>query len=216
MNAIAESLDPVRPRHLQEKPVPPIPVVDESKSELASTTYSHYRTGLSNHRTGLSEHRTQLSEYRTDLSTKRTRLSVNRTEMSMRRTGMSFQRTRMSADRTLMSVIRTALSLISFGFTIYQFFGKLHEAEVVGSSTAPRNFGTILVFIGIGLLVIGILYHVQFMRGLRFTRDDMKGSGLIHGQSVYPVSYSLLTALALLALGLFAVVSMVLRAGPLG
>jgi putative membrane protein len=54
------------------------------------------------------------------------------------------------------------------------------------------------------------------MRGLRFTRDDMKGSGLIHGQSVYPVSYSLLTALALLALGLFAVVSMVLRAGPLG
>jgi len=214
--AIDENLDPVRPKKLKEEPVPPIPVVDESKSDLASTTYSHYRTGLSNHRTGLSQHRTQLSEYRTDLSTKRTRLSVNRTEMSMRRTGMSFQRTRMSADRTMMSVIRTALSLISFGFTIFQFFGKMREAEVIQSAHAARNFGITLVFIGIGLLLIGIVYHVQFMRGLRRTRTEMRAGTLIHGESGFPVSFSLVTALALLALGLFAVVSMMWRIGPMG
>ena len=50
-------------------------------------------------------------------------------ELSSRRTGMSFQRTRMSADRTLMSVIRTSLSLISFGFTIFQIFEKLRDAQ---------------------------------------------------------------------------------------
>jgi hypothetical protein len=52
----------VRPERLPEKPVPPIPKVDESKADLASVQYSAYRTGLSNHRTGLSEHRTSLSE----------------------------------------------------------------------------------------------------------------------------------------------------------
>jgi len=216
MNATAENLEPVRPQALKEEPVPPMPVVDESNSSTASTQYSRFRTGLSRHRTGLSEHRTSLSEYRTDLSTKRTSMSRNRTEMSMRRTGMSFQRTRLSADRTLMSVIRTALSLLSFGFTIYQFFGKMQEADVVKSTNAPRNFGTVLVLIGVGMLLIGIIYHIQFMRGLRHTRGDMRQSGLIHGESGYPVSFTMLTALALLALGLFAVVSMVFQAGPFG
>ena len=62
-------------------------------------------------------------------------------ELSSRRTGMSFQRTRMSADRTLMSVIRTALSLIGFGFTIYQVFQKLLEAQVLQlQNTVPVNY----------------------------------------------------------------------------
>src|SRR4051812_48161145 len=88
-------------------------------------------------------------------------------ELSMRQTGLSFQRTRMSADRTLMSVIRTALSLISFGFTIFQFFKHLEQAKVL-ESTAPaaRNFGGTLVLLGVGMLAVGILYHLLFMRGL--------------------------------------------------
>jgi hypothetical protein len=49
---------PARPKALVETPVPPIPDVDESKSDVASVQYSHYRTRLSRHRTGLSEHRT--------------------------------------------------------------------------------------------------------------------------------------------------------------
>lgn len=214
--ATDEIPDPVRPSRLKEQPVPPLPEVGETKPEQASTIYSHYRTGLSHHRTQLSEHRTSLSEYRTDLSTKRTSMSKNRTEMSMRRTGMSFQRTRMSADRTMMSVIRTALSLISFGFTIFQFFGKMRDAEVIQSAHAARNFGTILVFIGIGVLLMGIIYHAQFMRGLRHTREEMRRGTLIHGESSFPLSISLVTAVALLALGVFAAVSMAFRIGPLG
>jgi putative membrane protein len=84
-----------------------------------------------------------------------------------RRTGMSFQRTRMSADRTLMSVIRTSLSLIGFGFTIFQVFEKAQAAKILASADAPRNFGIALVLLGIGMLALGIVYHLQFMRALR-------------------------------------------------
>src|SRR6476660_10355895 len=83
------------------------------------------------------------------------------TELAARRTGMSFQRTRLSADRTLMSVIRTALSLIGFGFTIFQFFQKLEQANVLqGNAYGPRNLGVALVLAGIGMLVLGIVYHL--------------------------------------------------------
>src|SRR4029450_13029457 len=76
-------------------------------------------------------------------------------ELAARRTGMAFQGTRMSADRTLMLLIRTSLSLIGFGFTIYQVFEKLLEAQVLKSSGAPRRFGEALVFLGVGMLVLG-------------------------------------------------------------
>ena len=135
-------------------------------------------------------------------------------ELSSRRTGMSFQRTRLSADRTLRSVIRTALSLISFGFTIYQVFEKLREAGTLAHASAPRNFGITLVLVGIVMLIIGIIYHVQFMLELRRTRDEMTTAGLIHGQSRYPVSYTLITAVVLLLIGFAAIVSMVFNVGP--
>lgn len=206
-----------RPARLAETPVPPLPQVDEANADQASVRYSHYRTGLSNHRTGLSEHRTSLSEYRTDLSTHRTDLSTDRTDMSMRRTGMSFQRTRMSAERTLMSVIRTSLSLIGFGFTIFQVFNKLHESQLVRlGSQAPRNFGIALVALGIVMLIVGMVYHVQFMKGLRAERKAMIHEGLVHGQSGYPISMTLLTATVLLLLGLMAIASMVFGVEPFG
>ncbi|MGK6316466.1 YidH family protein [Neorhizobium sp. DT-125] len=207
---------PERPARLPETPVPPVPKVDESKSDIASVQYSAYRTGLSNHRTGLSEHRTSLSEYRTDLSTHRTDLSTDRTEMSMRRTGMSFQRTRMSADRTLMSVIRTSLSLISFGFTIFQFFERMRDAGTITHAAAPRNFGATLVLLGIVMLVVGIVYHVQFMLGLRHERQAMHQEGLVHAESRFPPSMTLITAVLLLIIGVIVILSMVFRAGPFG
>jgi uncharacterized membrane protein YidH (DUF202 family) len=207
---------PERPDKLPEAPVPPLPKVDESKSDIASTQYSHYRTKLSNHRTGLSEHRTQLSEYRTDLSTYRTDLSTDRTEMSMRRTGMSFQRTRMSADRTLMSVIRTSLSLIGFGFTIFQFFEKLKDAGTLTHAAAPRNFGITLVLLGIAMLIFGIIYHIRFMLELRGQRSAMAGHELVHAESGFPPSVTLITAIILLLIGIVAIVSMVFEVGPFG
>jgi putative membrane protein len=137
-------------------------------------------------------------------------------ELSARRTGMSFQRTRMSADRTLMSVIRTSLSLIGFGFTIYQVFQKMREADVIKSAAAPRTFGEVLVLLGIAMLVLGIAYHVVFMMGLRHERDRMKAAGLIHAESGYPVSLTLIVAVLLLAIGIMAILSMSLQVGPFG
>jgi len=138
-------------------------------------------------------------------------------ELSSRRTGMSFQRTRMSADRTLMSIIRTALSLIGFGFTIYQFFG--HMLDVPGTTLrphAPRNFGVALVALGMVMLTLGIVYHLRYMKELRRERALMMGEGLIHGESHYPISLTLITAGLLWLLGLLAIVSMTFNVAPFG
>ncbi|HEY1268053.1 MAG TPA: DUF202 domain-containing protein [Candidatus Binatia bacterium] len=136
------------------------------------------------------------------------------TELSARRTGMSFQRTRMSADRTLMSVIRTSLSLIGFGFTIYQFFQKLHEAQALKSSLAPRRFGEALVYLGIAMLIVGIGYHINYMLELRRERKMLRDDGLIHAESQYPLSLTLVVAVILLVIGILAVVSMTFNVGP--
>ena len=135
-------------------------------------------------------------------------------EHSSRRTGMSFQRTRMSADRTLMSVIRTSLSLIGFGFTIFQVFQKLREAEILKRAQAPRNFGEALVLLGITTLILGIAYHLKFMIALRLQRAQMQADGLLHGESGFPVSQTLIIAVLLLTIGIFAIVSMVFSIGP--
>ena len=137
-------------------------------------------------------------------------------ELSSRRTGMSFQRTRMSADRTLMSVIRTSLSLISFGFTIAKAFEKLREIGTVTSEKSARNFGVTLVALGIVMLVAGIVYHVQFMLGLRDERKKMKAGGLVHAESKFPASMTLITAVVLLLIGVVVIVSLIFHVGPFG
>ena len=138
------------------------------------------------------------------------------TELSSRRTGMSFQRTRMSADRKLMSVIRTSLSLIGFGFTLFQVFQKLHESNILKSGKAPLHFGLTLVVLGVAMLVVGIGYHVIFMYGLREERAQLKADGLIHAESQFPLSLTLMVAVLLLGIGVLAIVSMVFGVGPFG
>src|SRR6185503_4834636 len=137
-------------------------------------------------------------------------------DLSSRRTGMSFQRTRMSADRTLMSVIRTSLSLISFGFTIAKAFEHLREAGTVSGDKPARNFGVALVVLGIVMLVGGIIYHVQFMLGLRDERRKMKAGGLVHAESTFPPSMTLITAVILLLIGIVVIVSLLFHIGPFG
>jgi len=122
----------------------------------------------------------------------------------------------MSADRTLMSVMRTSLSLIGFGFTISQVFEKAHEAGILKSSHAAHNFGIALVALGIGMLVAGITYHVVFMAGLRRERQQMKADGLVHAESVFPLSMTLITALLLLVIGVLAIASIAFGIGPFG
>jgi putative membrane protein len=138
------------------------------------------------------------------------------TELASRRTGMSFQRTRLSAERTLMSVIRTSLSLIGFGFTIFQFFQKLSIGGGITNSHAARHFGLTLVFLGVGILAFGIIYHMRFMLELRSERRELMAASMIHGSSNFPISFTLLIALLLLTVGLLAILSMTLNIGPFG
>lgn len=137
-------------------------------------------------------------------------------DLSSRQTGMAFQRTRMSADRTLMAIIRTSLSLIGFGFTIFQFFQRLQEAGTLAHGGAARNFGITLVALGILMLVGGIVYHTQFMLGLRADRKALAEAALIRGESRFPVSLTLITAILLLITGIAAIVSMLFQIGPFG
>jgi len=158
--------------------------------------------------------RQNVSEPRVTAGSEASRISI---ELASRETGMSFQRTQLSADRTLMSVIRTSLSLIGFGFAIDLLFTRLRTADVVtGGEHAARNFGAALVMLGLVLLVLGTVYHVRFMLGLRGLRDELTADGLIHGQGAFPVSATLITAVLLLLIGLVAIVSVVFSVGPFG
>lgn len=136
------------------------------------------------------------------------------TELASRRTGMAFQRTRLAADRTLMAVIRTSLSLISFGFTIHKVFQGLKDNNVIAHAASERNFGISLVIIGMLVLMVGIVYHAWFMLALRKQRASMGSEGLVHGESPFPPSMTLIAAVLLLLLGLFASISMVFGIGP--
>jgi putative membrane protein len=134
-------------------------------------------------------------------------------ELSSRRTGMSFQRTRMSADRTLMSIIRTALALISFGFTIHQAFTHMVTTQTL-KPEAPLRFGLALVGLGLFMLTVGIAYHVLYMRQLRAERHRMKDEGLVHAESMYPPSLTLITALLLWIIGFLVVAGMAFGMAP--
>jgi len=82
------------------------------------------------------------------------------------------------------------------------------------SGEAHRHFGEALVWLGLAMLVIGIAYHVLFVAGLRREREMLKTDGLIHAESGYPISFTLIVAILLLAIGVLAIISMVFNMGP--
>jgi putative membrane protein len=135
-------------------------------------------------------------------------------ELSSRRTDMSFLQTRMTADQTLMSVIRTSLALMSFGFAMYQFFTKLTDQKMLTETAAPRNFGSALVYLGVGMIAVGITFHIQFMWRLRRERREMRAAGLLHDENGFPLSFTLVVAFLQLFLGVGAIVSVSFGAGP--
>ncbi len=61
------------------------------------------------------------------------------------------------------------------------------------------------------MLIGGIVYHAQFMVHLRETRKWMTRCGLIHGESSFPMSLTLITAIILLFVGIAAIASMLFR-----
>jgi putative membrane protein len=136
--------------------------------------------------------------------------------LSSRRTRMSFHRARMSADRTLMSIIRTALSMIGFGFTIFQFFRYLRQsvaATEIVKEEAARNFGIALVGLGVLLLTAGIAGHIRFMLELRTDHGELVSDRLLPGGKLPLLGDARRRGTPTL-LGLLAIISMIVRAGP--
>ena len=83
-------------------------------------------------------------------------------------THFGWLRTRMSLERTLMSWVRTAVSLIGFGFTIVQFFSRLHEIPGTNAARfpeAPYYLGLALIGCGILALLVSIW---QYRCSLRY------------------------------------------------
>lgn len=78
-------------------------------------------------------------------------------------------RTRLSLERTLLSWERTGLSLIGFGFTIVQFFERLHDMEGVAAATrpqAPRIFGLMLIAAGVVSVGIAVIQYWRLKKYL--------------------------------------------------
>jgi putative membrane protein len=144
-------------------------------------------------------------------------LSNPATELASARTAMAFERTLLAEDRTLMAVLRTALSLISFGFTIYQFLGKLAQAgthaEVMHESA--RNFGATLIIAGIVLLISGLYAHFRALGALRARRGGLVDEGLLRTALPYRPTATGVVCFVLLILGIVAVIDILFRTGPL-
>ena len=116
-------------------------------------------------------------------------------------TTLAFERTRIAYERTMMAWIRTATSLITFGFSVYKFFEfEMKNAPAATMLVGPRGFGLGLIVIGLLSMLVGTIEHARDLRGLRRQYVDM------------PRSMSGLVAIVVGALGLCALLAVVLRA----
>ena len=85
------------------------------------------------------------------------------------RSRFAWLRTRLSLERTLMAWVRTAVSLIAFGFTIFQFFEWMRQAQEIEASAhnyVPRYLGITLLVTGIATLIVSAWQYRKFVRYL--------------------------------------------------
>ena len=117
-------------------------------------------------------------------------------------TKLAIERTRLVHQRTLMAWVRTATSLISFGFTVYKFFQYLRESQGAPTSAAigPREFGGLMIGIGITALILATIGHRRSMRALRADYG-----------ALIPHSLSTVVAGLIGALGVLLLVAVLLR-----
>jgi inner membrane protein YidH len=120
-------------------------------------------------------------------------------------------RTRLSVERTLMSWVRTAVALIGFGFTIVQFFERLHEMAGTAPGLrpeAPRYLGLALIAAGVLALLISVWQYrsvVHYLWSKEY--EPIAGFGdVVRMTPLYAV------VIALIFIGLFAFGAVFIRA----
>lgn len=123
--------------------------------------------------------------------------------------------TRMALERTLMAWVRTAVGLIGFGFTIVQFFQRLSDMQGVAPALrpqAPRHLGLALIGAGVAALLISLW---QYWRVVNYLwSGSFRPIAGLEAKNMKPVvSQTPLMAIviAVIAIGLFAFVSVLLR-----
>lgn len=72
-------------------------------------------------------------------------------------TEMACDRTWLAHERTLMAWVRTATSMITFGFTVYKFFQFEVTHNARNGVLTPRDFGLIMISIGLITLMLAII-----------------------------------------------------------
>jgi putative membrane protein len=113
-------------------------------------------------------------------------------------TKLAYDRTRLAYERTLMAWVRTGVSLISFGFTIYKFFEEFHKAEPVSTRAGligAREFGFIMISIGLVAVLLATIQHRVTLKKLRTLDPDV------------PYSLAALVALLVSVLGIVALLA---------
>ena len=82
-------------------------------------------------------------------------------------TRLAFERTWVAYERTMLAWVRTATSLITFGFSVYKFFQIVRaEGEQKARLIGARQFGILLVSIGLASLALATVEYRQNIRGL--------------------------------------------------
>jgi len=117
-------------------------------------------------------------------------------------TKLAVERNRLAYERTLMAWVRTGLSLISFGFSIYKFFEEFRKAEQLPRSNelfSVRQFGFIMICIGLAVVVMATIQHITTMHKLRAQYVDV------------PYSLAAVVALLVAILGILALIGVIVR-----
>ena len=119
--------------------------------------------------------------------------------MSMdKSTRLAYDRTWLAYERTMQAWVRTAISLITFGFSVYKLVDIIDRNPADARYLiGPHVFGFTLV--AIGFVALGIA-TVEYRQSIRLLRTE-------YGQS--PRSTSVFFAGLIAALGIFALVSMI-------
>lgn len=129
--------------------------------------------------------------------------TVNPNELAQERTQWALGRTVMALERTLMAWLRTAVSLISFGFTIYKVLDSLNDSQYdLLRPNAPRNVGLFLIFLGMSMLIVGIVEY-----------RNVRGKLLKDSEAKVPFSMTFAASIGLLLVGVFTILNILFGFG---
>jgi putative membrane protein len=116
-------------------------------------------------------------------------------------TQLAIERTRLAYERTLMAWVRTGTALITFGFTIYKFFEEFRKVEQVARTglIGAREFGIVMISIGLIAVLLATFQHVRTMHQLRAQYAKV------------PYSLAALVAFLVSVLGIVALIAVIYR-----